>query len=114
MTVKTPTINHITLAGNLTKDAKVEHLGQDMTAVGKFTMANNGHYRDKSGDWHDMTTFVNVEIWGAAAERLETYGKKGVPIMVEGALRQDNWTDNDGVKHQRMLIRAERLYQLEK
>lgn len=114
MNTRTPTINHITLAGNLTRDVHVDHIGTDMISVARFTVANNGHFRDKSGNWHDVTTFVEVELWGAAADRMETFGKKGAPVIVEGSLKQNNWVDKDGNKHQKLFIKSERVHQLEK
>lgn len=114
MSVKTPNINHITLSGNLTRDAKIDHIGEDLITVARVTIANNHHYRDKSGEWHEQVSFIEGEIWGAAADRLESYGKKGAPVIVEGSLKQNNWTDKDGTKHTKLFIKADRIHQLVK
>ncbi|MFO7895831.1 MAG: single-stranded DNA-binding protein [Candidatus Cloacimonadales bacterium] len=112
MNVRTPTINHVTLAGNLTRDAKIDHVGDDLITVARLSVANNGHYRDKSGNWHDLVTYVDAEIWGAAAERVESFGKKGAPVVVEGTLKQNIWTDKEGNKHSKVLIKADRIHHL--
>lgn len=114
MNVKTPTINHVTFSGNLTRDAKIEHIGDDLITVARLSIANNGHYRDKSGNWHDVVTYAEAEIWGAAADRVESFGKKGAPIIAEGCLKQNIWTDKDGNKHQKIFIKADRIHQLAK
>jgi single-strand DNA-binding protein len=43
----------------------------------------------------NVTTFVDVQLWGAAAENFAKFVEKGQQIFVEGALRQDTWQDKD-------------------
>jgi len=112
MNAKTPSLNHVTISGNLTRDAKIDHVGDDLITVARLSIANNGHYKDKSGNWHNVVTYVDVEIWGAAADRLESYAKKGAPIIVEGSLKQNIWKDKDGHNHQKLYIKADKIHHL--
>ena len=43
----------------------------------------------------NVTTFVEVQLWGAAAENFAKFVEKGQQIFVEGALRQDTWQDKE-------------------
>jgi single-strand DNA-binding protein len=55
-----------------------------------------------------VTTFVDVQVWGAGAENLAKLGRKGQEIFVEGALRQDVWDDKEtGKNRSRLFIRAD-------
>ena len=75
-------INHITIAGNLTRDPQTRFLA-DQRAVANFGLACNR--RDKvDGQMREQVTFVDCDCWGRTAETISKYFKKGKPIIVEG------------------------------
>ena len=43
--------------------------------------------------------FINVVAWKQTAEFINKYFSKGKMIIVEGTLRNDNYTDSNNVKH---------------
>jgi single-strand DNA-binding protein len=51
-----------------------------------------------------------VDLWGSSADKIAEKTKKGVPVMVEGALRQNRWDDKEGKTHTKLFIKAERVY----
>ena len=58
---------------------------------------------------HQITTFVDVQVWGTPAENLAKLAKKGQEIFVEGALRQDLWEDKEtGKNRSKLFLKAER------
>lgn len=88
-------INKVTLIGNLGKDPEVRRL-ESGSVVAKFSVATNENYKDKSGEWQNITEWHNVVAWRALAERAERDLKKGGMVYVEGKLTTRKWQDKDG------------------
>ena len=100
-------INKIMLTGRLTRDAETKFLpsGQSVTKVG---LAVSRRYQDKSGEWRDDTFFLDAEIYGKQAEWVAEKGRKGVPVYVEGRLKQDSW-ERDGQRQTKFTVVADRI-----
>ena len=49
-------INKVILIGNLGRDPEIRRL-ESGSAVGKFSVATNENYKDKSGEWQTQTEF---------------------------------------------------------
>lgn len=100
-------INKIMLTGRLTRDAETKFLpsGQSVT---KVSFAVNRRYQDKSGEWKDDTFYMDAEIYGKPAERVAEQGRKGVPVYVEGRLKQDSW-ERDGQRQTKFTVVADRI-----
>jgi len=91
-------INKVILVGNLGKDPEVRHL-ENGTAVAKFSLATNESYKDKNGEWQNMTEWHNVVVWRYLAEKAERTLKKGGLVYVEGKITTRKWQDADGKDH---------------
>jgi len=107
---RSPSINHITISGNIVKDVEVREVGANKAHVCQVMMANNMHFKDKEGNWQETSSFITIEAWGGMAERLGEHGKKGDPILIEGVLKEEKWTDKENKNHSKMKIRAEKLF----
>jgi single-stranded DNA-binding protein len=59
-------INRILFAGNLTADPEVVDAGK--TKVVNASLAANEFYYDQEEERQQVTTFLDVKIWGASAE----------------------------------------------
>ena len=112
MSLRTPGINSVSLAGNIVRDAVVNHVGTNNVAVTTITVAHNQRFRDKDDKWQESVIFVDVEVWGPQAERAEEFYKKGIPVIVEGTLKTNNWKDKEGKSHSKLLIKADRIHLL--
>ncbi|HMQ61374.1 MAG TPA: single-stranded DNA-binding protein [Flavilitoribacter sp.] len=88
-------VNRVILIGNLGKDPEVRRL-ENGAVVAKFTLATNESYKDKSGEWQQLTEWHDVVVWRSLAERAEAQLKKGMPVYVEGKLTHRTWQDQDG------------------
>ncbi len=88
-------INKVILVGNLGKDPEVRHL-ENGTAVARFPVATNESYKDKNGEWQNMTEWHNVVVWRYLAEKAERALKKGSLVYIEGKLTTRKWQDADG------------------
>lgn len=99
-------LNHVTIAGNLTRDPEVRFLSNEQ-AVCNFGLAVNRRWKDKAGESKEEVTFIDCEAWGRTAELVAQYLKKGSPAYIEGRLKLDQWEDKDGKKQQKLRVVAE-------
>ena len=88
-------INHVVLTGNLTRDPETK--GTSGTSVCRLRLAVNGRRKDQqSGEWQDDPNFFDVTCFGAQAENVTKFLKKGSPVAVDGRLEWREWTADDG------------------
>lgn len=102
-------LNHLVISGNLTRDPELRTVGADK-AVASFTIAHNTKYKTQDGEVKEEVTFLDCEAWGRQGEIAAQYLQKGSLALVEGALRQDSWTDKDGQKRTKLKVRVERVH----
>jgi single-strand DNA-binding protein len=102
-------LNHLVICGNLTRDPELRTIGADK-AVASFTIAHNTKYKTQDGELKEEVTFLDCEAWGRQGEIAAQYLLKGSLALVEGALRQDSWTDKDGQKRTKLKVRVERVH----
>lgn len=98
--------NRVILAGNLTRDPQVKYLPNN-TAVCEFGLAMNRRWRDKDGNQHDDVCFVDCAAFGKGGEIINQYMAKGKQMLVEGRLKLDQWTAQDGTKRSRLSVVVE-------
>ena len=89
-------INKVILIGNLGRDPEVRHL-ESGAVVAKFPIATNENYKDKNGEWQQLTEWHDIVMWRSMAERAERLLTKGKLIYVEGKLTHRKWQDKEGV-----------------
>lgn len=88
-------INRVILIGNLGRDPEVRTL-ESGTMVAKFSVATNESYKDRNGEWQDLTEWHDVVVWRALAERAQQQLKKGSQVYIEGKLTHRSWQDQNG------------------
>ena len=96
------------IVGNLTRDVELRHIPSG-TAVADIGVAIND--REKRGDeWVDVTTFVDVTLWGRTAEVAAEFLSKGSPVLVEGKLRLETWNAKEsGEKRSKLKVVADKM-----
>jgi single-strand DNA-binding protein len=83
----------VILAGNLTRDPELRFTPGG-TAICKFGLAVNRKWKDsQTTEMKEEVTFVDIDAFGRQAETISQYLKKGRPILLEGRLKTDSWTD---------------------
>ena len=97
-------INRILLSGNLTADPELVQAGK--SKVVNARLANNQFYTDGGEERQQITTFVDLKVWGTAAENFSKFARQGQEIFIEGELRQDRWEDDRGNKRSKMFVRV--------
>lgn len=93
-------MNKVILFGRLTHDPEFRQT-QSQIPVVRFTVAVD---RPKQKDKEKESDFVECEGWRSTAEFISRYFSKGSAIVVEGQLRNNNYTDSNGVKHYKMKV----------
>jgi single-strand DNA-binding protein len=102
-------LNKVMLIGRLTRDPETRTFanGGKVTKLG-FAV-NNRKKNQQTGQWEDEPVWLDVEAFnrgefGKLADRVEQYLTKGQQIFIEGHLRLDQWTAQDGQKRQKLVI----------
>jgi len=103
--------NKVILTGNLTKDPETATIkrGSDgsTTQVTNIRIAVNRTYTVNQQKKEDVC-YVDVKSFGKQAEIIAKYCEKGTPLLVDGMLAQDEWTDKTtGGKRSRIYVRLE-------
>lgn len=88
-------LNRAILMGRLCDDPEFRQT-QSNIPVCRIRIAIN---RPKQKDGTQEADFINCTAWRSTAEFISRYFSKGNMILVEGELRNDNYTDNNGTKH---------------
>lgn len=88
--------NKVILVGNLVADPELKTTTSGIS-VTRFSIAVNRR-ATRAGE-QPQTDFFNIVAWRQTAEFIARFFTKGRPILVSGSLRNNNWTDNNGVKH---------------
>ena len=101
-------LNKVFILGNLTRDPELRQTPTGQ-AVCTFSIATNRFFTDSSGQKQKQAEFHTVVAWGRQAEIINQYLRKGSLLLVEGRLQTRNWLDQQGSKHWRTEIIAERI-----
>lgn len=87
-------MNRVIFAGRLTKDAEIRY-SPDGKAVARFDLAVNRTFKREGEQEAD---FFQCAAFGKTAELFGKYVFKGSKIIVEGEVRNNNYTDKNGQK----------------
>ena len=86
-------MNKAILLGRLTRDPEVRYGGENNTAVARYTIAVNRTYkRDEEPD----ADFFNCVSFGKQGEFVEKYLRRGMKVLLEGEIRNNNYTNRNG------------------
>ena len=97
--------NHVVLVGNVVRDPELRSL-QNGTSVATLSLAVSESRKDADGNWIEDTSYFDVTVWGRSAEVVNSYAKKGSPVLVSGRLKQDTW-EQDGQRRSKVKIVAD-------
>lgn len=97
--------NRVILMGRLTRDPELRTT-QNGIAMCRFSIAVDRRF-SKGED--KQTDFFDVTAWRQTAEFVSKYFTKGRMIHVEGSIQNNNYTDQNGVKHYATSIMADQV-----
>jgi single-strand DNA-binding protein len=98
-------INRIIISGNLVANPTLRETNSG-TPVASVTIANNAFFNDGEGERQQVTTFVDVTVWGKSGENFAFLAKRGQEVIIEGQLRRNDRESEDGQKHSKRFLRA--------
>ena len=103
--------NKIILAGNLTRDIEVRYT-QSGAAIGNTAIATTRKFKSQTGEQKEEVLFVDITFFGRTAEIANQYLRKGSKILVDGRLKLDQWTAQDGSKRSKHSVTVESMTML--
>jgi single-strand DNA-binding protein len=90
-------INRVTLVGNLGNDPETKYTQGGM-AITTLSLATTSVRKDKDGNAQERTEWHRVKLFGKLGEIAGEYLKKGRQVYIEGSIRYDKFTGQDGVE----------------
>ena len=90
-------INKVILVGNLGNDPDTKYTQAGM-AITRISLATTSVRKDKDGNQQERTEWHRVVFFGKLGEIAGEYLRKGSSVYVEGELRYDKYTGQDGVE----------------
>jgi single-strand DNA-binding protein len=104
--------NKVIIVGNLTRDLELKYI-QSGTAIGNTGIASTRKFKGGDGAMKEEVLFVDITFFGRTAEVANQYLKKGSKVLVEGRLKLDSWTDQNGGKRSKHSIVVENMTMLD-
>lgn len=99
--------NNFAVTGFVGKDAEIRQF--TTASVARFSLAIGR--TEKNGEENSrISAFVNVEAWRKNAASFDKL-TKGTMLTIEGYFKPEEWNDQEGVKHQRVLLVATKFYE---
>ena len=101
-------LNKVMIIGNLGSEPEMRFTpnGRPVTS---FRVATNRVYTTAEGERREETEWFTVVSWGNLAEQCNQFLTKGRLVYVEGRLRTRTWEGQDGQRHYRTEIIANRV-----
>ena len=104
-------INKVILVGNLGNDPETKHTAGGM-CVCTLSLATSSTRKDKDGQTQERTEWHRVKLFGKLGEIAGEYLKKGRQVYIEGSIRYDKFTGQDGVEKYSTDIIADEMQML--
>lgn len=100
-------MNKVILLGRLVADPEVRYT-QNNIAMTRFKIAVNRPGKPQEGQ--PTADFLQITAWRHTAEFVGKYFQKGQQVLIEGYLRNNSWTDQQGNKRYSDDIVADQVY----
>lgn len=102
---------YISVIGNLTRDIELRYTPAGL-AIGNTAIASTHKY-STNGEKREETCFIDITFMGKTAETANQYLQKGSKVFVDGRLKFDQWTDNNGLARSKHSIVVDKMVMLD-
>ena len=102
--------NKIIIVGHLTRDIELRYTPSGV-AIGKSAIAAT-HKFTINGEKKEDTCFIGIIFFGKGAEIANQYLRKGSKFLIEGRLKFEQWTDQNGQNRSKHSISVESMEML--
>jgi single-strand DNA-binding protein len=106
-------LNKVMIIGNLGSEPEMRFTPNG-NPVTSFRVATNRVYTTPAGERKEETEWFTVVAWGKLAEQCNQFLTKGRLVYAEGRLRTRSWESQDGQKHSRPEVIANRVVFLDR
>jgi len=89
-------LNRVTLIGNLGADPEFRATPQG-TSICTLSIATSESYKDRNGEWKEITDWHKVVLWEKLADMAHEHLKKGSKVYIEGRLKTRTY-EKDNIK----------------
>jgi len=101
-------LNKVMIIGNIGSEPEMRFTPNG-NPVTSFSVATNRVYTTPEGERKQETEWFTVVAWNKLAEQCNQFLTKGRLVYAEGRLRTRTWESQDGQKHYRTEIIANRV-----
>lgn len=98
-------LNKVFLMGRLVRDPELRQTPSGVQ-VCRFSIAVDRPYKNQQTGERECD-FIECSAWRQTAEFVSRYFTKGKMILVEGAMRNNNYVDSNGVQHYAMQVQVD-------
>jgi single-strand DNA-binding protein len=111
-------LNKVMLIGRLTRDPEVRTFSNGGKVANFGFAVNNRRKNMSTGQWEDEPVFIDMAVFnrgetGRQADLAEQSLRKGHQVFIEGRLKLDQWTSQDGQKRSKLTVTVENFQFLE-
>ena len=103
--------NKVILVGRLTRDIELRYTQAGMS-IANTAIATN-HIYTSNGERKEEVCYTDITFFARSAEIANQYLRKGSQILVEGRLKLDQWTDQNGQKRSKHSVVVETMKMLD-
>lgn len=98
-------LNRVTLVARLTRDPELRVLPSGTSVCG-LRVACNSSRREADGEFTERPNYFDVSVYGASADSVDRYMRKGSRVAIDGRLEWREW-ETDQQKRQAVSIVAD-------
>jgi single-strand DNA-binding protein len=102
-------INRAVLVGRLTRDPEMRSTASGMSVLSMRLAFNDRRKNPQTGEWEDMSNYIDATLFGKRAEALSRFLTKGTRIGIDGRLRWSEWESQSGEKRSKIEVIADEL-----
>lgn len=99
-------INRVVLVGRLTRDPELRALPSGKS-VCSLRIACNSSRKDPDGEFAERPNYFDVSVYGAPAESVSRYTRRGSRVGVDGRLEWREWETSEQERRQAVSIVAD-------
>ncbi len=105
-------VNKVIIVGNLGSDPEVKQFANG-GSVTRIAVATSEQWNDKqTGERREQTEWHRISLFNKLGEIAAQYLRKGSQVYIEGSLRTNKYTDQNGIERYATEIRAEQMQML--
>ena len=108
-----PRINNLTISARLTRDPEIRYSNNNMM-IARLGIAFDKLKKDEYGNFQSIANFMDAVAFGKNAEICSEQLHKGSPIIIDGEISVNSFTDQNGASRKNVEILINRIYNLER